>query len=518
MIELVSNDRIDTLIKPITEAAPTGEDPKYASEFEFVKAETTKTSERDFDKICESCETILTTQAKDLTTLGYFLQAAAVSRGWEECADVATAYALLMDQYWDQVHPIRERARENTIKWLSEERVIGTLNQVASSDSDFEHLQRALDAVTRIREILQERLPDNPPSIKPLFQFFTELCKKHKPQEKPKAAEAPKETTAAPPSAKPATPAAPAVSGGTAEIGGTKSDVQKTIQKVALHLISQEAESPIGYKLLRVNRWLEIQGPPKEEAGNTPFAPPNAQRMSYLDGLYQQQNWAAILEKSETAFTEPGFHFWLDLQFYACQALDGRGYKACSDAIKLELGALLKRVPTLKGLKFSDGTPFANVQTQAWLEGITLGSSGAGLISKAVQTRELSDDLEQANELAQAGKLEEAIVLLQSGLSFGSARQKTEREMSIAELALRSGKAKVAYMLSDQLCDKISLYKLEQWDPELCVEIWKINYKSAKGLIDSGELAETTAMETSLQRSSKQLSFFEPSFLIQMNY
>lgn len=480
------------LVAPIPGGAPVGEDPKYSVEFEFVKAEIAKTTERDWEKIHEAAHKVLTAQAKDITLFCYGMLAATMAKGWSEGAAMARAMADLCKENWDAIHPQRERARQNSVKWLTEERTLGTFAQKNPSSSDYEALAAFAAALNDIKNILNEKYPDNPPSIKTLIQFVEEKAKENKP-----AAAAPPPPPTAPSassSESDSSSSAPSIAAPAIGDGASKTDLMNALRKIALSVTTAEPDNPMGYKLLRISRWQDVSVAPKNDKGVSVFNPPNPQRAAFLDSQFQQKSWATILEKSEPAFTEPGFHFWFDLQFWTVQALQGKGLEACAEAVRQELRGLLKRVPQLAEMKFSDGTAFANGQTRAWMEEIVQqGSGGGSRQSAAAREDTLDADLAAAKELATSGSVADGIDILQAGLIYGDRRSRTIRQLEIARLALQHGKIRAAVAVSTEIAERSESMSLSAWEPQLARSISEIHIKALTAAID-GNIGDVTVL------------------------
>lgn len=501
------------LAAPIAPGQPVGEDPRYSGEFEVVRSEIAKTTERDWDLIVENSREILTRQGKDLTILGYCTLASAMSGGWEKASHAARAYAWLLANHWDALHPLRERARQNAIRWLAEERVVGSFAQVPVRADDHPWLVSMAGSLQAVRAIVDQRFSDSPPSLKPLLQLLEERIRTTRPAVVPPttAASASKPTPEGGGAgasrngvAEPASPASgdgavlpaapPAAAMGQAMLlpssdgnaPASRGDLLQILQKAALQFIATEPSSPLGYRLLRTIRWQEITAAPRNDQGATALAPPNRQRMAFLEGLCAQRAWGAILEKSEPAFTEPGLHLWLDLQRYVVLALEGIGAPACAQAVQGELCELVRRAPQIVGLRFNDGTPFAAPATREWLEEIARDKAAPQATSAAVREDTLAEDITRAQEIAAAGNISAAIDLLQSAVFHGDLRSRTERQIAIARLALQHGRIRTALAVSRELEERTAAIRLDEWDPALARAIFELRLKALSTAIDSG--------------------------------
>lgn len=512
-------ESIQNLIAPIPGQCPTGEEPKYQSEYDLVKNEVAKTSARDFELVAKNCHILLTQHAKDMTVLGYYLLATASLQQWEMCANIAQAYAEIGKIHWELIHPQRERARMNALRWLNEERVVGSFEQAKTSATDFEHLTRLHDALNSIRSLINEKCPTDTPSIKGLLQVVEQKCKSLQP--KTQTIAAPKIHPEVEQVSVPLT-SVDVITPPSTE-APTRTDLLKTVQIAALQITQSDPDKALGYVLLRLNRWQDqILVPKADGQGRTAFAAPIKPRREFLANLVSQKSWDAILEKSEAAFTEPGFQFWFDLQYYTVQALRGKERATAADAIEHELHALITRLPQLVQMEFADGTPFAAEDTREWLAQSQSANQSnrepAKITSKAQRTQTLAEDLIVAQELGAKGKWMESLAIVQSGLLHGNLRERTERSYALADLALQASKYRIAYHIAQELCQRVESRDLVTWDPELAKDIWKIAHKASKALANSEPKAPDIAIIQSLQSQTLAHSCMaDPAYAAQIS-
>ena len=452
---------------------PVGCDPRDSSLYEAIRSEASKTSDKNWQLILESSHEILTRQGKDLVALGYLLQAAAIRHGWSAAAAVTQGYAALLRTYGDALHPRRERARRNALLWLGEERVTGSFERIPATAADLAALGEMDTALSEMESLVGESMPDAAAKIAGLRRV---VANKKPPLRSPEAPAATIQETSKPESCETSEPhAAPTEA-------LSKGDLGKLLQKTALGWISLDPESPVGYKLLRTLRWQEITTPPRSAS----LAPPHPRRIAALEELHGRRAWDEILSRSETAFTEPGLQFWLDLQHHVVAALSGRGLKGCAEAVQMELKALLVRVPQLPELTFSDGTPLATPVTRGWLDELCRETPREAPVSAAFREDDLESDLIAAKELASTGAVAQALELLQGGIPFGDLRHRTLRQLAIAKFALLHGKLRPALHLGQELAERCFRLKLLEWDPLLATEIVDHQLRALSAAIAGG--------------------------------
>jgi type VI secretion system protein VasJ len=480
---IVKGDGISEILglitSPISDAAPFGANINYEPEFDTLKAEIGKIGNLDLDVIEKASLSLLKSKAKDVRVLA-FLSFVYVRRDqWEQLADVFDGMAQLAEKNFDALQPDRERAKQLSFKWLSEDRFAGSLEEKKPSEADYDHIARLLAALLKLKPILEQKFPDAPPFPSELIKKATLWEKecKPKPVAPPPAASAPGAT---------ASGSGAAVS---AEPMDTPKQAQANGRKAAAFLIEKEPQKPMGYRLMRCLRWDIMEKAPPAENGKTQLAPPPPQQRTFFQTIISQQDWKGALDKAEAAFGGASNHVWLDLQriiVTACERL-GEPYMQVRSAVLFETAAFVRRLPEIATLSFSDGSPFCDEMTKSWLSSDVQSALGAGKQSGgggSAASDSFNKEVEEANALSAAGKLEEAIDLVQNGIrSSRCERDSFRRSMLVATLLLRANQPDIAVSVLEMLDQKTATYNLAAWDPELAVEAWGAlvsAYKAAK--------------------------------------
>ena len=385
-------------------------------------------------------------------------------------------------------------------KWLAEDRYTILLGEKKPTEENYEGLARMLAGLTKIKPILEQKFPDGSPFPSALYttvQRWEKSCKpkpKEEPPPPPPAAAAPATPQASGTSA--ASAAAPAASApapeGSVAVGAvaTPSQAQQAIRKISQFLIEKEPEKAMGYRIVRSVRWDIFEKAPPSEGGKTQLAGPNQQQRTYFQKLLSDKDWKTLIPKAEAAFLSGGNHLWLDLQrcvVTACNEL-GAEYKNVKDAILFETAMLLKRIPELPDLLFSDGTPFCDDATRDWIAGevqsILESSGGGGSGGGGGGADPLVEEQRTVNQMVAAGQLEQALTMVQTNLrSSSSERDNFRRTIIIGTLLLKAKQPDIAMSVLESLDQKITQYSLDTWDPDLAVEAWAAlaaAYKVAK--------------------------------------
>ena len=190
-----------------------------------------------------------------------------------------------------------------------------------------------------------------------------------------------------------------------------------------------------------------------------------------------------LLRASEEKVSQ--FIFWIDLNRFVSEALDhlGDNYQRAKEAVDQETAYLNYRLPGLEGLSFSDGTPFADLETRQWLKetAFKVGGVGAGSMvvseptSSAAESDRIQQEVREAQRLMKEGKLQEAIERIQQKLrnSF-SQKERLLWRLALCQLLMNTKQAKLVLPHLEVILKEIDFYRLEEYDPEIALKGLKL--------------------------------------------
>jgi type VI secretion system ImpA/VasJ family protein len=269
-------------------------------------------------------------------------------------------------------------------------------------------------------------------------------------------------------------------------------------------LREQDPEDPTPYLILRSYAWgkLEYYAPMLNH--DALEAPPSDVRVK-LKKATAEGDFDRVLEMTEAAMIEPYGRAWLDLQRYAVNALEQKGFSAAAKAISNGLRVLLEMLPDVASATLPDDTPTANAETRSWIETVIprpaempdTGDSSSGesqedysntdtttdpisepepqtletesnppiLSDEEPPPSEMSDEFSAALQAIQFGKTETGLGMITSLLATErSGRARFRRRTQLAHLLIAAGKGKVAQPILDQLSTEIEQRRLEDWE------------------------------------------------------
>jgi len=535
----IASELLESITTPFSGDSPFGENINYDPDFDVLKAEIGKLGNTDYDLIEEKSQGLLKEKSKDIRVLSFLSFAFLRKENWENFADIFDGLAQLSEQNYDSLFPERPRAKQMAFKWLSEQRYVDLLESKKPDETVYGHTKRLVDSLEKIKKILEEKFPDGSPFPSRLFSAAQKWEKTTKPKPKPAPApEAPADAAAAPPGGEgdQATPAQPAPSAQTAATPDAATaaprvprgpmenikDAQANGRKIAQFLIEKEPEKPMGYRLMRIMRWDGIEKAPPAESGKIRIEGPPEQRKTFLKNCTGSGDWKKLLASAEKDFSSGPTLYWIDLQRMSATACKNLGdpYKSIHEAICMETALFLKRIPEIKELCYSDGSPFCDEATKDWIDSevTPMLSSGSAAGGGGSGDDPLKKERKEINELVSAGKTDQAVEILQGKIhESGSERINFKRSLMLCNLLFSAKHADIAQAILESLHEKITAYNLERWEPDLAVEAWCLLVKAYKMTAKSKPQNMQIAIQEKQNSILSKISCIDPKSALKLN-
>lgn len=520
---------------PISQDAPAGEDTTYLPEFEELQNEIDKLSvvsaqagQVDWDRVLELGSVLLAEKSKNLLVAAYTAEALIQTRQFEGLQLGTQVLKDLVENYWDTLFPPKKRkkGRINALKWWydraekflknyeSPAQPAQCVDDIKQLLSDFDGLlAEKSDDAPMLRPLIQHvdkipveaRQPDPEPQPEPEVEAEAE------PEAQPQTAGAAAETAGggapedaaeekAPDGSKPAgekqprqpapqtaeaapvPPATPAMT----QAPESDRDAKKTLNasldtlgRLARYYLQINDANPMAYRLNRIYAWLTVDALPLvQEENKTPLPPPDPAVKSALEDQLAAGDCQNAVAAAEAGLRER--LFWLDLNRLAARGLEALGekYEPARDMICQETAMLVKRLPGLENLAFSDGTPFCDSQTRKWLKSITGADAAQQEVlpvpagQNGTETGSRHAEIEdQAGQLVKNKKMVAAVELLQDHLaSCSSGREALLFRISLCRVLINAGRTELALPQLEALEAGIDAHGIESWEPELALQ------------------------------------------------
>ena len=458
-------ERWQAWLQPISADSAVGEDPGYDDDFQRMREEVNKLSGADVEQVVHLAEKLLRQRCKDLRVATYYLWARLHAHGETGLADGLSLLAALVERYAGEVLPVRSNSRKLALEWLNSGKVLDCLSlypEVVKAEAE-----RTVAALVWLDHGLEAWPQDQRPE---LGTFHAALSARLA-QSGGVDALVPQHSASQPASAQSTTSTETAIKSGRDLLDGGRA--------LAEYLREKPQGWLAAHRLMKSLRWDTLQNtPPQDADGSTLLAPPRSQYRAQLKRLYQQNNWNALLDQVERIYAEGVNHFWLDLQWYAYQALSKlpAPQDSWADIVKRDLGMFIERLPGLELLNWNDGTPFADDVTREWIARHVSGNRQQQWLPAPVAAP-VGADAEilslESEALAQADSdgVERALAWLAQRPGIETGRQRWLLRLLMARVAEQCGKSDLAMHLLGELDATAQRQALAEWEPELNFEV-----------------------------------------------
>lgn len=492
---------------PIRPDSPAGDDVRYDPDFEALQAEIDKMAsptaagQVDWTRVADLAAGILSTKSKDLNAAAYLAVALVTTRHIPGLAEGTALIKSLLETFWETLYPPKKRmrGRAGAITWWLE-KTDNALARISAPPLAADLATRLKTDLKAIDSLLAAKMPDAPllSALQRRIEALPVATEAPAGQDTPpadppqSAAVAPPQPTSTPVATAPAAPSpspgteAAATAGTDAENLSSLADARRTadtamqqLRKVSLFLLQQNSGDPLAYRYRRLAGWARVAAPPPvNKEGNTAIAPPPPQVMTRLEELYAAGNPEALLLFAEPKVSQ--YLFCFDLHRLIAEALAnlGASHSAAAEVVVQESAALLRRLPELASLRYSDGTPFADPGTLQWIEQITGTPAASGrptAETAAADADPMADVIAEARAMARRKQLIDAVALLQRQMNgSASGRQALCWRLAIIRLLLENKKGPAALPHVDRVLADLDRFEVEYWEPNLAVEAWTL--------------------------------------------
>lgn len=434
-------------------------------ETELVKLGSLAHSQVDLNAVAEACLGLLESRTKDMRVLAQLLRCL---QHPAKATPLGAAISLLeawIQAYWLLAWPGNASQKQRLMVQIVK-RFEGALPRICESASAAE-LAQLLAQAEQLERVWLAQCPDKGELLDPLVMGLKRAQRQQVAQAQADAAGQPQSSrssaASSPASAGPSASGAGAMllsgGGGSAGVDVDSSNDRawrQTQLKVAELLIERQPEAAVGYRLRRHAVWAGITAVPMSGAGNkTPLAPMSADMVDEYRAAMNvpdQGLWQRI-EQSLTLAP-----YWFEGHRLSAEVAQKLGFGAVAQAIAEELGAFLQRLPALRELAFSDGSPFLSPECSRWLQPAKGGSAGSGETGLAEEVAQRHGEQGVAAALA---LLDERIAQLKEP------RDRFHALLVQAELLAQEGMEALARQHYQHLWQEASRLGLSHWEPGL---------------------------------------------------
>lgn len=461
-----NTERWNAWLLPLSESAPVGEDPAYDDDFQQLREEINRLSGMDTRLISELSEKLLTTVCKDIRVATFYTWARLQEDGDSGLAEGLELLAGMLQRFGADLHPLRPSSRKSALAWLSGPKMLDSLARWP--EADVLMTQRIAGALLLAESALLPEEAESSPFAGLSQALVTQLERcGGSPAPPPRSVDDAVTNTMASPQG--ATPVSTKIT--------NSRELLDQARLMAGWLREQPQGWLAGHHLMKAVRWAQVdQLPVLDASGRTRLAAPKPEYRAQLKRLFLQQSWTELRALTDDLFMQGVNHLWLDVQWYVWQALVNTGNDSVlADIVRNDLLGLLRRLPGLESLTFSDGTPFADEVTLSWIQQQVLNEDSDMLVQQATATSHTDNDIlaleSEAQVMADSDGLDAALGWLQHRPGVVTDRDRWLMQLLMARLAEQYGKNALALHLLGELHTRSRDLTLRHWEPELLFEV-----------------------------------------------
>ncbi|SDZ22810.1 type VI secretion system protein TssA [Pseudomonas salomonii] len=453
----VPADTVKLLLTPIDPEQPAGhfdvEDETYqAIDQEMVKLGGLREGDIDWPYIDEASRQYLASQCKHWRVVAHLQVVWLRTRQWARWADALSLLAGMVELYWDSAHP-KPGPTGYLNKRKQVQRLLGDLGQVLPTleRSSFEPAYQAAAelALANLQRCVESAKLDPAP----LDALQRQLDKYSEPVVATEPARAATSGSALESaffnSPKPQAPS-------------NEREQRRAVLSMAEQINQQDPYDPTGYQLRRFGLWSHLRTAPliTRDRRTELTAVPKDIVDGYQDALNHnaiEPNLLLRLEKSVCASP-----YWLRGSYLAAEVASRLAMEEVAAAIRQTCERFVCRLPALLELCFSDGTPFVDAQTQAWITGADQAQTTGSPVQEYAGLRD-----ELASQLNTEGVEVVLLRLQELHATQDAPRQRSYATVIAADLLASRGLSWLADDLYANVARLMRETTAQGWEPEL---------------------------------------------------
>ena len=462
----INAERWNTWLLPLSESAPVGEDPGYDDDFQQLREEINRLSGMDTRLISALSEKLLTTVCKDIRVATFYTWARLQEDGDSGLAEGLELLAGMLQRFGADLHPLRPSSRKSALAWLSGPKMLDSLARWP--EADLQVTQRVAGSLLLAEAALLPEEAESSP-FAGLSQTLVTRLERCGGSPAPSPRSVDDAVTNAMASPQGATPVSTKIT--------NSRELLDQARLMAGWLREQPQGWLAGHHLMKAVRWgLIDQLPLLDASGRTRLAAPKPENRAQLKRLFIQQSWTELLALTDDLFMQGVNHLWLDVQWYTWQALENTGNDSVlADIVRNDLQGVLRRLPGLENLTFSDGTPFADEVTLSWIQQQVMNEGSDMRVLQVTATGHTDNAIlaleSEAQAMADSDGLDTALGWLQHRPGVVTDRDRWLMQLLMARLAEQYGKNALALHLLGELHSRARSLTLRHWEPELLFEV-----------------------------------------------
>jgi type VI secretion system protein VasJ len=467
---------LEAILVDIAKDNPVGIDLKYDDTFLEIEQEIDKDyslneESTNWEIVQDNCYDFLKVRSKDFKIAVWWIFSNWNQNNWDGLQHSLIVFNQFIEKYHQDFFPKSIKARQNALMWL--ETVLNNAiveqkqhaNKVEHSAEIIELLKQTQDLTKELLKIEENyfgKIIRYLRSLSPQVESAPEVVEKKTKQKIKKVEKSEESITSI----------------------SSEDDAKKVFQnlKKSASMLSEyyRKENPFDLKALRITRflsWIGIDDLPVKKDGVTFINPPSEMTMmkfnEYLENNEKEEAFTflqSILERSP---------YWLDGHYRSVEMLEEFEKTQEAQEVKNALIAFVKSHEGIEQLSFKDGTPFLSNPLPIETSSIEV---------ETLPTNQEKDFTQKVKQIIKNHQEKEAIKLLQNEYeTVLSYEEKFKLRLEVVKESSIKKHPNVLLALLEGLEKDVDKYHLEEWNPDLALEVYMLLIKHFDGQKDKKE-------------------------------
>lgn len=460
---------------PIAKDAPLGSDISHSIDFEWLDTELMKVGSLahesiEWDKIEKLSWKILTSESKDYRVLSFLIQALLQKNDLESFERSIELLKLFLEKNWlaypyqtegTRIDRNRQRFLTQILKRIAQKQeeafVVITKDQ---QDALIKHLQDINRHLKKKSVTLEE--------IDPLINSIEQVGVNHDIESRDITLQSSTTSSALSSTQK---------AGYSSFIQFLNAEKDRSFANRLIEQLEENEEFLLAAMMRRMQLWDDIKEIPiHSNNGETTLSSPSQEIISRANLLLNNDNvlFDEWLQLEQSLTRAP---FWLDAHRISALIASKLFSLSFEIEIKKRLNDFLEKLPQLKTLTFSNGTPFITETTLHWLQEDVVSTIQDGDLSAAIDADTQKDFYQlnlwnnyllQADEFYEKSGFTQALHYLHEQiLQAQNLREKVLWELFISQIYRREGLDELANHNNQIIVTQIADTHLNEWEPQI---------------------------------------------------
>ncbi len=454
------------ILAPISAESPCGIDAKYDDTFLAVECEIDKANAlvegltTNWRLVSELSESLLCNRSKDIKVASWWAFSQFKLNGFEGLEYSLRTLNELINTFIQSLFPLSNRVKFNALQWfetalipyLIQERRLTLPNHQSDLFLDlFKSFQSSVMSMCDVDSLL--------------FKEVVRLLEEDKKLRDENTKKGLTPTQHSDTSSDEITSDADAIK--------MLNTIKKNTEMLSRYWRNNDMSDLRALRMTRMISWLEIDGLPESQNSKTMLNPPSLERLEEIENFEKEGKIKEAFEIVENLLLRSPF--WLEGHYKSYTLLESVQHTQAALETKNMLMSFMKSNQGIGELNFRDGTPFVPSELKTWMNEDILMEGLHPLTGGEKENGKYDHVRESCFALLKKKEPKGAMDLLQRSYQNAATREEQfQWRLLHAEISVEALKPQMAIALIEELEKDITHYRLEEWQPELAGEVYKL--------------------------------------------